>query len=134
MILRRRKSYRREIREALLTAETFKEALDFIRPHYSPTVLKNGKVIYRTQDGGVVLDEAHGISVREATEGATVMALSLAAERFGGRALIVEGTDEFKRQVAKLSALEGLSIRFADPVLERDRQRHVRATELREEE
>jgi hypothetical protein len=133
-ILRRRNGYRREIREALLTVERFEEALDYVRPQYRPTVLKNGKVIYRARDGGVVLDEAQGISVREATEGATVMALSLAAERFGSRALMVEGSDEFKRQVAKLSALEGLSIRFADGALERERHYHVQARELREEE
>ena len=133
-ILRRRQSCRREIREALLTAENFEEALDFIRPHYKPMVLKNGKVIYRIQDGGVVLDEVQGISVREATEGATVMALSLAAERFGGRALIGAGTDEFKRQVARLSTLEGLSLRFADGVLEREREHHVRVRAVREEE
>jgi predicted kinase len=45
----------------------------------------------------------------------------------------VEGTDEFKFEVMRLSALEGLSIRFADPVLEKCRQRHVRAREISQE-
>ena len=96
-------------------------------------MLRGGRVIYRVKDGGVVWDEASGISVPSVTEASTVLALSLANERFAGKAVIVEGTDEFKQQVAKLSALEGLSIRFADPVLEKDRQIHVRAKQLGDE-
>jgi hypothetical protein len=129
-ILRRRKNYRQEISQALLTVENFEDARDIIKLHFKPTVLKNGKVIYRAQDGGVVFDDATAISVKEVTEAATLLALSLADERFHGKALVVEGSDEFKLQVARLSALEGLSVRLADPVLEKDRQRHVRAKEL----
>jgi hypothetical protein len=129
-ILRRRKNYRRQITQTLLTIENIEDARDIIKPHFKPTVLKNGKVIYRARDGGVVFDEATAISVQEVTEAATVLALSLADERFRGKALIVEGSTEFKVQVARLSALEGLSIRFADPLLEKDRQLHVRAKEL----
>jgi hypothetical protein len=100
------------------------------------TVLKNGQVVYRAPDGGVVSDEATAISVPQITEGAVLkrhLHLSLADERFQGKALIVEGSDEFKLQVAKLSALEGLSIRLADPVLEEHRQRHIKAKELNQE-
>ncbi len=129
-ILRRRKTYRKEISETLLTIESFEEARDIIKTHFRPTVLRNGKVIYRAQDGGVVSDEATAISVPQVTEAATLLALSLADERFHGKAVIVEGSDEFKLHVARLSAFEGLSIRFADPVLEKDRQRHVMVKEL----
>ena len=114
----------------MLTIESFEEARDVIKTQFKPTVLRNGKVIYRAQDGGVVSDEATAISVPEVTEASTLLALSLADERFHGKAVIVEGSDEFKLQVAKLSAFEGLSLRFADPVLEKDRQRHVRVKEL----
>jgi hypothetical protein len=129
-VLRKRKNYRQEICQALLTVENFEDARDIIKPHFKPTVLKNGKVIYRVNDGGVVFDEPTAISVKEVTEAATLLALSLADERFRGKALVVEGSTEFKLQVARLSALEGLSVRLADPVLEKDRQRHVRAKEL----
>jgi hypothetical protein len=128
--LRRRKNYRQQICQALLTVENFEEAGDIIKPHFKPTVLKNGKVIYRANDGGVVFDEAPAISVKEVTEAATLLALSLADERFRGKALVVEGSTEFKLQVARLSALEGLSMRLADPALEKDRQRYVRTKEL----
>ena len=128
-----RKNYRRQITQTLLTIENVEEARDVIKAHFKPTVLKNGKVIYRAQDGGVVSDEATAISVPAVTEAATLLALSLADERFNGKPVVVEGSDEFKLQVAKLSAIEGLSIRFADPVLEKERQRHIRAKELNQE-
>lgn len=128
-VLRRRKSYRQQISQALLTVENFDDARDIIKPHFKPTVLTNGRVIYRAHDGGVVFDEATAISVKEVTEAATLLALSLADRRFHGKALVVEGSGEFKIQVARLSALEGLSIRFADPVLENDRQRYSKAKE-----
>jgi len=68
--------------------------------------------------------------VPEVTEASTILSLSLAHERFSGKALVVEGSDEFKLLVAKLSALEGVSTHLADPVLEKDRRCHVRANEL----
>jgi len=132
-ILRRRKKYRQEIAQTLLTIDSFEEAMDVIKTQFKPTVLRNGKVIYRAQDGGVVSDEATAIAVPEVTEASTLLALSLAEERFNGRPVVVEGSDEFKLLVAKLSAIEGVSLRFADPVLEKDRQRHVRVKELNQE-
>ncbi len=132
-ILRRRKNYRRQFAQTLLTIESFEDAKDVIKPQLKPTVFKNGKVIYRTQDGGVVADEATAITVPEVTEVSTLLALSLAEERFNGKPVVVEGSNEFKLLVAKLSAIKGLSLRFADPVLEKDRQRHVRVKELKQE-
>jgi len=132
-ILRKRKTYRQEIAQTLLTIDSFEEAMDVIKTQFKPTVLRNGKVIYRAQDGGVVSDEATAIAVPEVTEASTLLALSLADERFNGKPVVVEGSTEFKLLVAKLSAIKGLSLRFADPVLEKDRQRHVRVKELKQE-
>jgi hypothetical protein len=129
-ILRKRKNYRQAIAQTLLTIDSFEEAMDVIKTQFKPTVLRNGKVIYRAQDGGVVSDEATAIAVPEVTEASTLLALSLAEERFRGKPVVVEGSNEFKLLVAKLSAIEGLFLRFADPVLEKDRQRHVRVKEL----
>jgi hypothetical protein len=126
-VLRKRLNYRKQINQALLTVENVEDARDVIKPHFMPTVQKNGKVIYRVADGGVVTDEQSAISVSMVTEAAALLALSLAEERFSGKALIVEGTDEFKLQIVKFSTLHGLSIHFADPVLEKERERHVRA-------
>lgn len=129
-VLRRRKGYRQQLSQALLTVKDFENARDIVKPHFKPTVLKNGRVIYRAKDGGIVFDEATSISVKEVTEAATVLALSLADERFRGKALVVEGSSEFKLQVARLSALQGLSIRFVDPALENDRQRYLQSREV----
>ena len=117
-------SYRRRITQTLLTIENLEEARDVMKAHFKPTVLKNGRVIYRARDGGIVSDEPTAISVPAVTEASTLLALSLADERFRGKALVVEGSDEFKLQVVKFSTLHGLSARFADPILERQRANH----------
>lgn len=129
-ILRRRKDCRQMISQALLTVDNLADARDVIKPHLKPTVMKDGKVIYRVNDGGVVCDEAAAISVHQVTEAATLLALSLADERFQGKALVVEGSDEFKREVVRLSTLKGLSIRLADQDLEKTRQHFAREKEL----
>jgi hypothetical protein len=94
---------------------------DKLRPH----TRKNGSVVYRVKDGGLVVDEAHAIRVEELTAHAAFLALSLASERFAGQALIVEGSDEFKRQIAGLAGSKQLDVRFADPAIEAERQRHA---------
>jgi hypothetical protein len=78
-------------------------------------------VIYRAADGGVVTDEARDIRVDQVTAGATLLALSLAAERFGHRPLVVRGTDEFKYQAAMLAGRDRLNVAFSDQGLERRR-------------
>jgi len=133
-ILRSRKRYRTRLAQALLTVENWEEAKTVIQAYQKPKALKNGDMLYRLKDGGVVLDDAQAIRVPEVTEASTVLALSLADERFHGKALVVEGSTEFKLLVAKQAALDGLSIRFADPVLEKDRQMYARARELTQEE
>lgn len=72
-------------------------------------------------DGGVVMDEAGRVRVSQVTAGAVTLALSLAAERFENRPLVVNGTEEFRQQVAALAAVEGLRVRFADSALEQQR-------------
>jgi len=57
------------------------------------------------------------------TAGAAFLALTLAADRFGNRPLNVQGTGDFRKQVAQLAGIEGLGVSFADAGLERQRQR-----------
>lgn len=130
-VLRKRQTYRKEISRALLTVETIEQARHIIKPQFRPTVRKNGTIVYRARDGSLVYDQTAAISVKEVTEAATLLALSLADERFRGKALLVEGSDEFKLQVARLSSLQGLSMRFADAQLESERQRYARERESR---
>ena len=90
-----------------------------------PRTMRNGAVLYRVQDGGVVVDEARQVRVEELSAHAAFLALSLAAERFAGQALIVEGSSEFKAQIAAMAAAHKLDARFADPALEAERQRQT---------
>ena len=82
-------------------------------------------MIYRVTDGGIVSDEAAHVRVPQPTTAAAFLALSLAADRFGDRPLIVKGTEAFRLQLAAVAAIEGMSVRFADPVLERARVSRV---------
>jgi hypothetical protein len=105
----------------LVEAEEAAEVRHIIFPQLRPVVRRDGRVIYRATDGGVVTDEAHNVRVDRVTAGATLLALSLAAERFGDRPLVVRGTDEFLLQAATLAGREGLDIAFSDQGLERRR-------------
>jgi hypothetical protein len=119
--LRGRMQRRTQMEAQLLQAQGADEARHIVRQHLRPTVRRDDRVIYRTADGGIVSDEARTVRVSETTAGAAFLALSLAADRFGYRPLIVQGTDDFRAQVAKLAAIEGLNVTFADGALEKQR-------------
>jgi len=129
-ILRSRKQVRQRMAQALVSAETLDEAKDIIYAHLKPKALKNGDVLYRLKDGGLVSDQVQAVHVPEVTEAATLLALMLASERFSGKALVVEGSTEFKVKVAEMAVTQGLNIRFADPDLEKTRERFGIAREM----
>ena len=93
---------------------------------------RDGAITYRVADGGRVTDQAKQVRVDEVSVAATFLALSLASDRFGDRALVVKGTDDFKRQVAQLAAVEGMNVTFADPDMEAERQRELVAARARQ--
>ena len=84
----------------------------------------NGVVTYNTADGGRVIDRKGYIQSLRRTERSSLIALDLAAKRFKGQALIVEGQEEFKKEVARLAGVHGLAVRFADAAMEQTRQKH----------
>jgi hypothetical protein len=86
-------------------------------------VRRDGRVIYRVGDGGLVCDERQQVRVNQVTAGAAFLALTLAADRFGNRPLNVQGTEDFRKQVTQLAGTQGLGVSFADAGLERQRQR-----------
>ena len=88
-------------------------------------VRRDGRVIYRVTDGGVLSDEAAHVRVLQPTTAAAFLALSLAADRFDNRPSIVKGTEAFRSQVAAAAPIEGMAVRFADPALERERVRRT---------
>jgi len=120
--LRGRMQRRTQMEAQLLHAEDAGEARQIVYQHLRPTVRRDGRVIYRVADGGVVSDEARNVRVNEVTTGAAVLALSLAAGRFGHRPLIVQGTSAFRAQVAALAGIERLNVTFADGALEQQRE------------
>ena len=120
--LRIRQQQRERVEAALLEAADAGEARHIVYRHLRPVVRRDGRVIYRVADGGLVSDEAQQVRVNQVTAGAAFLALTLAADRFGTRPLNVEGTDDFRRQVAQLAGIKGLGVTFADAGLERQRQ------------
>ncbi|MDT7953488.1 MAG: LPD7 domain-containing protein, partial [Acetobacteraceae bacterium] len=123
--LRARQQQRERVETELLEAADAGEARHIVHQHLRPAIRRDGRVVYRVADGGLVSDEARQVRVNQVTTGAAFLALTLAAERFGTRPLNVQGTDDFRRQVAQLAGIEGLGVTFADAGLERQRQTAV---------
>jgi hypothetical protein len=119
--LRSRMRRRDPVALQVVEAEEAADVRHIVFPHLRPIVRRDGRVIYRVGDGGVVTDEARNVRVNQVTAEATLLALSLATERFGPRPLVVRGTEEFRHQAARLAGSEGLNIAFADQGLERQR-------------
>jgi hypothetical protein len=79
---------------------------------------KDGLVTYRTEDGGMVIDRKTHVQAFRTTAGSAIVALELAARRYEGQTLIIEGQDKFKAEVAKLAKERGIKVRFAIPTKE----------------
>lgn len=120
--LRSRQRKQEKAAQAVLSAEDAETARHVVYDRLMPTAKRNGDLIYRVQDGGRVTDSAHQVRVDELSVGAAFLALSIAGDRFGDRPLKVEGSAEFKAQVAELAAAKQMKVRFADPVMERVRK------------
>ncbi len=127
--LRSRQRRTDRLETAVLTAENAERARHIVHGHLKPAIRRDGRVIYRVSDGGIVSDEAAQVRVPQPTTAAALLALSLAADRFGQRPLIVKGTPAFRNQLAAVAAIAGMAVSFADPVLERERI--ARTRELR---
>jgi hypothetical protein len=122
MILRARQQRQRKLEADLLTAPDAAAARTIVYAHLKPIVRRDGRMIYRVADGGVVMNEAQHVRVSQLTAGAAYLALTLAADRFENCPLVVNGTEDFRRQVATLAAVGGLRVRFAAAALE---QQHL---------
>lgn len=117
-VLRARADREEKMRGDLLTAERAERAKTVIMDSLKAQARKDGTMAYRTADGGLVLDRATHVQAEQATAGAALVALSLAAERFEGQALDVRGTDQFRSDVARLAGMHGIKVTFADPAME----------------
>lgn len=121
-VLRSRVAREEKLRGDLLTAERAEHAKAVILDSLKPVARRDGVVTYRTADGGMVVDRKRHVQAEKATAGAALVALSLAAEKFAGQALVVDGTDAFKHDVARLAGLHQYSVTFKDAGMEAQRK------------
>jgi hypothetical protein len=70
----------------------------------------------------LVSDEARHIRVDQVSTGAALLALNLAADRFGSRPLVVRGSEDFRVQVARAAGTSRMDVTFADPSIDRERR------------
>lgn len=83
--------------------------------HLTPTIDRKGSVTYRTSDGGVVIDRNEHVQCFKTTAMASRLALELAAERFQGQTLIVEGQESFQKEIAIVAKQNRIKVRFIKP-------------------
>lgn len=121
-VLRSRAQREQRLQGDLLTAENADRAKAVLMKSLKPATRRDGVVTYRTADGGMVVDRKTHVQAQKTTAGAALIALSLAAEKFDGQPLIVEGSDQFKQDVARLAGLHSFNVVFADPAMEQGRK------------
>lgn len=124
-LLRQRKTRQANFEKALLTADDLTQAKHLIYQDLKPYIRKNGDLVYKIQDGGSVTDEKQLVSVGTVTVGSTLLALTMAAERFQNQPLDVQGCPDFKRQLVQLAAQHQMAVTFKDETLEQERQQLI---------
>ena len=129
-VLRDREERTRHWNGELLTADRADKAKAVVLDKLKPKARKDGTMAYSTIDGGMVIDRKTHVQAQKATTGAALVALELASKRFEGQALIVEGTDEFRLEVAQLAGMHGLKVTFTDPAMERMRRETAEYKEM----
>ena len=91
---------------------------------HQDSITKQGTIIYRVGLSAVRDDGTRLQVSREVTNDGIDAALRLAIQKYG-TTIAVSGSDAFKTRVAQVAARSHLTIRFDDPALEQQRQRHV---------
>ncbi|HFT3662291.1 hypothetical protein AD98_02916 [Klebsiella pneumoniae MGH 72] len=129
-VLRDREERTRCWNGELLTADRADKAKAVVLDKLKPKARKDGTMTYSTIDGGMVIDRKTHVQAQKATTGAALVALELASKRFEGQALIVEGTDEFRLEVAQLAGMHGLKVTFTDPAMEQMRRETAEHKEM----
>ncbi|EEE2912089.1 relaxase/mobilization nuclease domain-containing protein [Salmonella enterica subsp. enterica serovar Uganda] len=129
-VLRDREERTRRWNGELLTADRADKAKAVVLDKLKPKARKDGTIAYSTIDGGMVIDRKTHVQAQKATTGAALVALELASKRFEGQTLIVEGTDEFRLEVAQLAGMHGLKVTFTDPAMEQMRRETAEHKEM----
>lgn len=121
-VLRSQEQRARRWQGDLLTAAKADKAKAVVLERLKPKARKDGTMAYHTVDGGMVIDRNTHVQAQKATTGAALVALELSSKRFEGQPLIVEGTPEFRDEVARLAGFHKLAVTFADPAMEEIRR------------
>ncbi|MDR6016174.1 TraI/MobA(P) family conjugative relaxase [Escherichia coli] len=129
-VLRDREERTRRWNGELLTADRADKAKAVVLDKLKPKARKDGTMAYSTIDGGMVIDRKTHVQAQKATTGAALVALELASKRFEGQALIVEGTDEFRLEVAQLAGMHRFKVTFTDPAMEQMRRETAEHKEM----
>ncbi|HMS86207.1 MAG: TraI/MobA(P) family conjugative relaxase [Nitrospira sp.] len=99
--------------------------VDAVVGAHQDSITKQGTIIYRVGLSAIRDDGTRLQVSREVTNDGIDAALRLAIQKYG-TTIAVSGSDAFKTRVAQVAARSRLSIRFDDPILEHQRQRHAR--------
>lgn len=121
-VLRSRAEKETKLQGDLLTAEKANKARNVLMKNLKPVVRHDGVVSYKTADGGRVLDRNSHIHAQTSSTGASLLALTLAAEKYAGQPLVVEGSAAFKEEVARLAGLHSINVTFSDKEMEKTRK------------
>ena len=125
-LLRQRRKAQAAIGDAIRAANGREAALDVVLVGRAPKVQRNGDLIYDLRGGGRVVDSKNVVRVDEITQASAFLAVALAAERFSGRSLSINGTVEFENAVVA-AAIDGrLNVRFEQRHLEERRAAALR--------
>lgn len=120
-VLRSREELAQRLHGNLLTVERADKAKAVVLNALTPKARKDGVMVYNTIDGGKVLDRTTHVHAQKTTTGAALVAIELASKRFKGQSLIVEGTEDFRREIAQLAGMHNLKVQFTDPIMEQSR-------------
>ncbi len=99
------------------------QAFDWVMASQSPSVMADGTVLYTLKDGTIVRDQLAAVTVDRATREAARLAVVLAMRRFEGQALMVSGSELFRRLVVQEAVKQGFVGSFADPALQLELER-----------
>ncbi|AQX22504.1 hypothetical protein Bco22_002560 [Bartonella sp. Coyote22sub2] len=101
----------------LLTAKTAQKTGNFLYKNLTSHFIKNGNIVYKSVDGGVVVDAGEKIHAQKFTTGSAYIALNIAVEKFKDQPLVLNGTEKFKTEIAQLAGIHGINAVFSDPYL-----------------
>jgi hypothetical protein len=119
-ILRERQS--RQIQNAdILSGNPSETAQQLVCMDLKPRIDSRGNVTYRAIDGGVIVDRGERIHAKSNSAATALMALEIASKKFDAQALIVEGSELFRRDVAELAGRYEYDVHFDDPTMEKIR-------------